>query len=37
MVRFVWMRVDVVEPVEDSVVMRRRAEARRRSFGLIRL
>lgn len=37
MVRFVCIRVELVEPVEDSVVTRRRAEARRRSFGLIKL
>lgn len=31
------MRVEEVEPVEDSVVTRRMAEARRRSWGRIRL
>lgn len=36
-VRFVWTRVEEVLPVEDSVVTRRIAEARRRSFGRIRL
>ena len=35
--RVVWIRVEDVEPVVDSVTMRRRAEARRRSVGLIRL
>lgn len=31
------MRVEEVEPVVDSVVMRRSAEARRRSLGRMRL
>lgn len=30
-------RVELVDPVEDSVVMRRMAEARRMSVGEIRL
>jgi len=35
--RVVWMRVLEVEPVGEVVVMRRRAEERRRSVGRIRL
>ena len=35
--RLVWTRVEDVLPVEDSVVTRRMAEARRRSFVAIKL
>jgi hypothetical protein len=37
MVRLMWTRVEDVLPVADSVVMRRTAEARRVSVGVMRL